>query len=298
MKVLDAFFFRPVPALELARFRFFFLVGLALVVVRFYAISVVPTLAAFAAGQNAHVPIPLFQWLGFTAVPDHFWMAPLAAALVLAFLLAAFGIGARLALAFAAPAFVLLMGSQMSLDPFTASGGAGRNVSLAITLLFLLICVPGIGEVRGRALWRKQSGGMIPAWPLQLVKISVVLVFFAAGWAKARHGLAWVEGSTLQSHLLFVNSGLAQGHGLGLANELWLCRAFSFLVVVCELLAPLVLFSRRLELPFVAAALVFHAANLFFLGITGFLSCFALAYFVFFDLARQEKVWNFLRRVR
>jgi hypothetical protein len=94
-------------------------------------------------------------------------------------------------------------------------------------------------------------------WPIKMTWVIMATVFFAAGWAKARHGDDWVMSDTMKNLLLshhFMNQ--PSGLGLWIAKHDWLCKLLAFATVATELLFPLALVSRWLRWPFVFGALL------------------------------------------
>jgi hypothetical protein len=102
------------------------------------------------------------------------------------------------------------------------------------------------------------------AWPVRLIRVLVVQVYFFAGWAKLyESGLAWATADNLRGWLLaleqnYQTPGAASSLAGALAASPVACWVMAVGGLVFELLSPLVLFSRRARLMFVPLALAFH----------------------------------------
>ena len=285
MPFLDRILFRRIPLAELTRFRLLFCVGLALAWVEFFFSLALPDLRRENLHPNYFSPIPLLAAFGQAAAPSTGLYFFLALTLALCLLAAGFGMRARTALALALPLLIFLLGSHMALDANTALTGVGRSKSSSLYILFLLFLTPDITRKGGGTSSHEETTA---AWPLLLIKITVCSVFFSAGIAKLRSGIAWADGYTLQAYLLETNgySSITQFF----IDRLWLCRLLSSLVLAFELLCPLVLFFPRWEWLFVVMAIFFHLGTTYLLQLRGFLTFFLLGYFAFLSEAHWRKM--------
>lgn len=277
--------FAPVPAAELAFFRFLFCAYLAAALFLEYygnSLLVLPE-QALRFGLPYH-PIPLLRFLGnyvpaLQELKFAFWG-------LLACLIAA-GIGALprifLALAFLLGLFVF--GSVAGFSPKAYLGEMDRTLTLPLAVIFFLACSPAT-----RGAWR---GTTIRAWPLFLLRALVAAAFFSAGLAKLRYGTAWLEGQTLQAYLLERNLFAPNAWAMELARHVTACRIISFTVLAFELSFPLAVLSLRIGMFYALAAVVFHLLAAFFLGVTGFIAYFIPAYFVFVPWGI---LWSIFRR--
>lgn len=109
--------------------------------------------------------------------------------------------------------------------------------------------------VRNRIGWHRERDPSVAAlsgeyaWPIRLVQLLTVLVFFGAGVSKLRHaGLAWI----FSENMRFVLLGHHYSHepptrwGLYVAQVGWAPKLLGLLTVVLEIGAPLALVGRTL----------------------------------------------------
>ena len=107
-------------------------------------------------------------------------------------------------------------------------------------------------------------------WPLRLVWVLMVLVYFAAGMAKLRNSSwRWIFSDNMQNILI-------QHHythvpeiklGLALANWPWICWLAAGFSMMAELLAPLALAIRRLRLPIIGSLFLMQIGIWLLLGV-------------------------------
>jgi len=127
-------------------------------------------------------------------------------------------------------------------------------------------------------------------WPLRLTQILLAWTYFSNAVAKlAYSGLDWVNGTTLQQHLL--NSALVWDCPLGLwlAQRHDLCVALSIATIVLELVFVLAVFVPWTRVPILTAATAFHVVSYVAMYVA-FLTHVAL-FVVFFDFDRLA-VWR------
>jgi hypothetical protein len=216
-------------------------------------------------------PVALLQVLGIgqptpAAIQSMTWVSNV--------LLVAAGVGllARPALLAAFPILLVL----------EAMGNSVGKVTHAVIPLLYAVLFFGLGPSdrgfslgamwrRARAAYGSRTASPRPSrtsvaarWPLDLVFLELAAFYFFAGVSKLRDaGPAWMDGYTLQYHLLFKDTA----PGAWLAGHLWLCASLSVLVMTFELGTPLGM-VRRLRPAVLAGGLVFHLGTAMFLGIT------------------------------
>lgn len=216
-------------------------------------------------------PVALLQVLGIgqPSVAMVQWMTWVSDALLVA---AGLGVAARPALLAAFPILLVL----------EAMGNSVGKVTHAVIPLLYAVAFFGLGPSdRGfslGAMWRRAGRARrtgleslppsrtsdMARWPLDLLFIELAAFYFFAGVSKLRDaGPAWMDGYTLQYHLLF--KGTASGAWL--AQYLSLCAGLSILVIAFELGAPLGV-VRRLRPVVLAGGLCFHLGTTWFLGIS------------------------------
>lgn len=101
------------------------------------------------------------------------------------------------------------------------------------------------------ALLRRRRGAAEPRpsgeyrWPIELVRLLLVLVFFAAGVAKLRQGgLAWMSADNMRAILLtphYANDRTLPELGLRIADSPLACGLLAVATIVAEVGAPLAL---------------------------------------------------------
>jgi predicted DCC family thiol-disulfide oxidoreductase YuxK len=216
-------------------------------------------------------PVALLQLLGIgqPSVAAIQWLTWGANALLVA---AGLGLATRPALLAAFPLLLVLEAMGNSVGKVTHAG-----IPVIYAVLFFGLAPSGRGfsvesmwhraRAAGRAgLWSPRSSRMsaMARWPLDLLFVELAAFYFFAGVSKLRDaGPAWMDGYTLQYHLLF--KGTAPGAWL--AGHLGLCAFLSVLVMVFELGAPLGM-VRRLRPAVLGGGLFFHLGTTYFLGIS------------------------------
>jgi hypothetical protein len=197
------------------------------------------------------------------------WMTWVSDALLLT---AALGLVTRPALLAAFPILLVL----------EAMGNSVGKVTHAVIPVIYAVAFFGLAPSdRGfslEAMWRRARtaeraglGSLPPSrtstmarWPLDLLFVELAAFYFFAGVSKLRDaGPAWMDGYTLQYHLLFKETA----SGAWLAQHLALCSGLSALVIAFELGAPLGVL-RRLRPAVLAGGLCFHLGTTWFLGIS------------------------------
>lgn len=118
-------------------------------------------------------------------------------------------------------------------------------------------------------------------WPLDVIKVLLVIVYFSAGISKIRIcGLRWASGEPLRAylveHYLYSDTALA----MKFARYPLLCRLASTGALCFELSAPILVFVPKLHFYFVAIGITFHFLNYFLMKID-FFSFFMAAYLCF-----------------
>jgi hypothetical protein len=141
--------------------------------------------------------------------------------------------------------------------------------------------------------WRVFSAASeeAPAWPLRLVQVLMVQIYFFAGYAKlVTSGLAWPAAENVRRYLLLLNQGLSSAPagslGYTVADLPWALALLGWGGLLFELAFPLVLFSRGARLVLLPLAVVFHVANGLLFRIF-FQNVFLLLLFVDWDRRRS-----------
>ncbi len=102
-------------------------------------------------------------------------------------------------------------------------------------------------------------------WPLLLIQIFFVQIYFFAGYAKLfTSGLRWLEAENIRHYLILMNQYLGfprTSLAFTVAGYGWMCALIAWTGMIFDLAFPIVLFSRRARYVMVPLALFFHVAN-------------------------------------
>ncbi|MBK7891466.1 MAG: hypothetical protein IPJ84_11640 [Bdellovibrionales bacterium] len=104
-----------------------------------------------------------------------------------------------------------------------------------------------------------------PRWPVELLKFNLVFAYFAGGVAKVRGGLEWMNGYTLQYHLLDRHLSLDLPLAFSFASSWWLCFFASVAMVILELTCLIVFFVPRLTAFYVGTFFALQIFWMFFM---------------------------------
>lgn len=147
-----------------------------------------------------------------------------------------------------------------------------RGLTIPTLGLLVLSSSPELSHARLR-----DREGEVARWPVTLVQVVLVQMYFFAGVAKLMtSGLAWASAVNMRRWLLI----LAQIYGAApssvayrVADSAWMTSVIGWMALAFELSFPAVLFSSTARRTLVPLAALFHLANI------------ALYHIVFQDLA-------------
>ncbi len=233
--------------------------------------------------------------VGWSAVDDAFWMPThlfrvtglgVASPAVLrsldlawsaALLLACVGLGTRAATAASFAIGVYVLGLPQSFGKIDHWSGF---LLLVMAVLGLARCGDACSLDRLRAIRAaRRAGRSAPAvapsgeyrWPLQLVRSTMVLVFFAAGCAKLRFsGAVWLDPHNMAVILVQPHYALDRvlpSLGLAVAAMPWLASALAAAALAAELASPLALLGGPLAAIVVGALLAMQLGIALLLGV-------------------------------
>lgn len=141
-----------------------------------------------------------------------------------------------------------------------------RGLTIPTLGLLVLSFAPrgGAGSLFARA--RSRPSSAVPRWPLALVQVLFVQIYFFAGYSKLfTSGLDWATAANVRAHLLVINQILLAdptgSPAYWVARSPLACSAIAILGLAFELLFPVVLFSRRARRILLPLAFLFHVAN-------------------------------------
>jgi hypothetical protein len=274
------FWFAPAPpeALGICRMLFFA-----------YMLRLAPEIAttAWASVTRAlWLPVHVFAVLGLRPAPPAV-LAVLDVVWVAALLLACVGWCTRASAVVAALLGVYLLGLPQCFGKVDHWSGL---LILAMLILALARCGDAVSVDAWRAARRARRAGRSPAvppsgeyrWPIQLVRLTMTLVFFAAGVAKLRFGrAAWFDPANMAAILIQPHYALDRSlPELGL----WIARspaAAAFLAaatVLTEVSAPLALVGGLPALVIIGTLFTMQLGNALLLGVHAsfpYLACYA-----------------------
>lgn len=137
------------------------------------------------------------------------------------------------------------------------------EVVLSMFLLFL-----GLSPSGRRLSLDAKLGGPVTGtrddavWPLRLTQLLLAWSYFSNAVAKLAHsGLEWLNGYTLQQHLLSMSLLWERPLGTWLARQHELSALLSVGTLAFELAFPLAVFVPRSRSVFLVAGIVFHLAT-------------------------------------
>jgi uncharacterized membrane protein YphA (DoxX/SURF4 family) len=258
------FWFAPVPPWPLGLCRAWFFAS-------FYALYLYrwdQRVYAFFP-QGFFQPRSFFTWLSLSPVGETTF-AWLVTGFECAVVLAALGLFTRLATAASFVLGLYVIGYQFNY-------GYLHWAHAVVPIVMGVLALAPSGDALsidallcGRTADRGQRLGGQYHWPLQLVRLIFVSIFFAAGLSKLRTaGLAWVTSDTLRHYMLenqivFQETAAASW---GRPVVAWLvlypglCRLLAGLSLALELSAPIALLSSRARILLIPALCLFQLGN-------------------------------------
>ncbi len=266
-RLLKQHFFRPAAPESLSLFRFLYCVALLWTLAEHHD----EHLLKFAG--DAWHPIPLFELLGVplmsTAAYHVVWLVLLAA-----LGLTAIGACTRVSATVAWIAFFFYMGTFLGFNKSPHTGYVIHTHNIVVFILFILALAPGVADYGVDAWlfrrWRQFFGAatsvssrptlQATAWPSQLIKLTLALAYFGAGYCKIAANPLWADGTTLQSYLMAKHLVIDSEPALWLAQSWWLCLLLGIATLALELTFFLIVFFPRLTWPYVVGVVLFHAS--------------------------------------
>lgn len=147
-----------------------------------------------------------------------------------------------------------------------------------------------IGDSKRRGKFQRERTERLESeyalWPMRLIQVLIALIYFnAAYWKLKLAGLSWVDGVTLQFHLIrhyFVGQYVSDV-GLLISKSPILCKLLSVSTLVFELGFPLILIFPRLAWIWLPAGLLFHIGSGITMDTWFFLFWFCYIAFINFE---------------
>jgi hypothetical protein len=136
------------------------------------------------------------------------------------------------------------------------------EVVLSMFLLFLALSPSGRHLALDARAGAQAATTDDAVWPLRLTQILLAWSYFSNAVAKLAHsGLDWLNGYTLQQHVLSMSLLWERPLGAWVARQHELCVALSVGTVAFELAFPLAVFVPRTRRFFLIGGIVFHLAT-------------------------------------
>lgn len=289
---LDSHFFRPNDPRSLSLFRLLYCAAILWFVVSDRG----KYLEQFSA-VTWH-PMPLFELfhvplMGVEAYQALYWV------LVVALALTAIGAFTHVSATVAWIAFFFYVGTYLGFGKTPGTNYVIHSQNICVMVLFILSVAPGVDRTGLDGWWqngfrlRLPSGPPQPisAWPSQLIKLTLGLAYFGAGYCKIVTSIFWADGDTLQAHLISKYLLIDSQPGLWLAQHWWLCLVFGVATLVLELTFFLVVFHPRLTWFYVVGAICFHTAIFLTMHIN-FFPYFGCTFLIFADWPTLKAVFS------
>lgn len=279
---LEKHFFRASDPRSLGLFRFLYCVALLWFITHDHA----KYIDQFS-GITWH-PIPLFELFHVPLMSVElyecvYW------ALVVSLALTAVGACTRVAGTVAWISFFFYVGMFLGFGKTPGTNYVIHSQNICVMVLFILSIAPGVGRYGIDGLW---SGKWRPwsrsapeptsVWPLQLIKLTLGLAYFGAGYCKIVASIFWADGHTLQAHLISKYLLIDSEIGLWVAQHFWLCLLLGVATLILELSFVLVVFYPRLTWLYVVGAMCFHLAIFLTMHIN-FFPYFGCTFLIFLD---------------
>jgi hypothetical protein len=314
----DRWFFAPADGRDLNLFRVLYCGALACV----HMHEIIRVEKFYANYFSVYFPTPLFEWFGLGQLP--LGIVRLSGIVLLAALAcAAGGLYTRWALTLSWVSFFFFYGTVLGFEkpePNALSRYTYHYNNIVLFILVILSVSPGISRWGVDAYFRsgyaklrtsgvrwpdgyrpeepppgrEPAGEAVPVWPTRLIKLTLALAYFGAGYTKLQtSGVKWADGYTLQAYFLQKYLGEGVWAGYWLAQYYWVCVVFSLGTLALELsfiVVPFLGNRHPLTWMYVVAGLGFHAGIAVTMNIIEFLPFMCLAYLIFLD-------WSLFRRL-
>lgn len=185
--------------------------------------------------------------------------------------------------------------------------GKTHHGDAALFFLLMILAVSRSGRSWSVDAWLARRRGRSPldastldeesGWPLRLIQVLFIWVFFAAGLSKAGHaGLDWALSNHLSTLLVrhhYTHTPLVDW-GFWIAQQKELCQVLGLFTLLLELACPLALFSRRARLMVIPLLAALQAGNALLLGVR--FNTFVPLYLAWIPwtavLARARRLWS------
>lgn len=272
-RLLEERFFQEVSPFPLSCFRFLFCLSLGSVFLfqcRYY-------LGIY--GTSYYYPPPILSAVfGFQA-PPYFAFAAIFWILVASLFASALGI---------LPRFFLVL-SALSYLLYTAMAFAflylGRRYLPPFFILLLLAFSPGVGAYTfGAKVRRRDWPESVPSWPVELTKLTVMLVYFISACSKLlEEPTHWFDGRIIQNTIL---ESFFEGNRAPLVDTLahgFPGRLLGVPSIIFELGFISAFFFPRLTKYFLVFAFFFHLGIAVWIRVPFLFPVFWCAFFIFLD---------------
>ncbi len=228
-------------------------------------------------------PLPIFSILNIPVL-DSYYIKIVFWSLLTSLFLLSFGLFTKGMALTSMFLFFWIIGSTLSC---TLGEGAAyinwQHVIVIFNLLILAVSTSGTLYSLENIIFksRRVSNESSLYWPIFLLKFNLIYSYFAGGISKIQHGLDWMNGYTLQGHLLYTHLHIGTPDVLPFLSNLWLLIGVSVIVCTAEVLAPIALFSRTYSIVFIIGSLIFQVLFFFLIDLR-WMHYFGWSYLIYF----------------
>ena len=196
----------------------------------------------------------------------------------------AMGVAARTSAVLSLLSFInLYLPTDIALKPY--------DTNIIFFNLFAIIFFPKINlvEIKSEVL-----SCSMPAWPGELIKLNLALVYFSAFLSKIINSggsFSWAYGETMQGYLYERHLFAGNNFALFVSSSIILCQCLSWGALIAESTFWGVLFGGKLEKFLVVTGLLMHMSIYLLMSID--FRCFVASYLIFIP---YEKIFQKMRK--
>ena len=266
VEIWNAYWFRPASLVNLAMCRLA-IVGFQ---ERYWLLHMdyqTRFLRSGAAPDEAYSPVWVMKLLmtpfGSETRPGLEFMAVVFWLSVVAGFFALIGFRTQIALAIFATGNIFMQAYRYSLIDY-------HHPEALLAIALCLLAISPCGRRLSVDAWlagRAEEKSEFAGWPLRVIQLLFALIYFNAAWSKfARSGLDWLNGYTLQYHMLQGAERWGSALGLWLGHQQTLLELLSWGAFAFEATFFVVLIVPALALLYVPIGAVMHTVIYFTLG--------------------------------
>jgi hypothetical protein len=146
------------------------------------------------------------------------------------------------------------------------------------TLTYAALLIPFLLYEYTKA--QKMRAATQAAWPLQLIRICIAMVYLMAGLEKLFiAGIDWIYPDSFRSYLYLHQAPI----GIWVAESDFLCALMPLLAMLFQLGFIAILFVPRLKTLILLSGVAFHTGTYLLLEVGWYINAWILVYFFFID---------------